>query len=475
MSEEIIPNIVHVERSVLEQIVSHTMLHSKNEWGGLLIGREEEGEMHCIAAVLPPQKTQSPGYCEFRRELFPIIRNALDAIENTFNDENFHIISWIHTHPNLGVFFSGTDQKTYGDLVKLNPALSAVVIDPVQYEWLAINSKPGNQDGFSRIELNLDHLYDFNAPDQSLIEKLKLFKEQINSERNRKLFNLKESEKINVFIPIPLKVLKNQIITSGLNHLKDTLQEVSNKLFSIESELKIKEFEEKNPEIEEIINYSSHFRAFNQEMRKWNISSVGKKIFDYDLLLLSQYNPESNILSIINVLNKIAKNLNFIPVTQMTIWYKYFQYSNPYFSDRVEWSSIRNFEIDESERFGRFYIISYKTGLFSKYKRLLFFDIHYSELFIKAIMSRVQIKFDKNEKLISKLDDYITLQNKLVKKEKEKKIRAEKIKKEADKNLKDEKPINKDDLTKNNEKEIKLSEKGTESAEQIDKEIDNDK
>ncbi|NVM02907.1 MAG: hypothetical protein HWN67_11255 [Candidatus Helarchaeota archaeon] len=432
-----IPEKLHIERSVFEQFIDHTFRFSDYEWGGLLIGREMNGELHCIAAVLPPQKTQSSGYCEFRREIFQVIRNALDDIEEKFNDENFNIITWIHTHPNLGVFLSPTDQETYTYLSKLNPSLSAIVVDPVQYELLAVNSKPGNISGFTSFTPNLNYLHNFKESNQSLIDKLKLFQQSINTEKNRKLYKLDESENIEAFIPIPIALLKDKLIMSSLMDLKINLEKINKNIFRNKENIEVKVPTEEDTEIKNLIEYLSHFRAFKQQFKSWNRYSMDIKLYERDLLSLNQFHPSFPLKITIKNLNTIGFVLKSTPVLQISLWDKYLQFSNVNFSKKIKWSSIEKMGIDDLSKTAYYHVISYKTGLFSRWKRLLIFDPYFESL--KRVLKRkVALSFNENKKLRKKFEKLMRESEKEAKKqeerlEKEVKKQEERLEKEVKK------------------------------------------
>jgi proteasome lid subunit RPN8/RPN11 len=46
------------------------------------------------------------------------------------------VVGWYHSHPNLGVFFSGTDRKTQRDFFNQSHSLG-LVVDPIrlQEKW----------------------------------------------------------------------------------------------------------------------------------------------------------------------------------------------------------------------------------------------------------------------------------------------------------------------------------------------------
>ena len=87
-SESEITDRLNFERSIFEQFLEYTRRFSKTEWGGLLIGTKIDGELHCVAAVIPPQKSKSKVYCEFKRELFTVIYNCFEKIEDKYGQND---------------------------------------------------------------------------------------------------------------------------------------------------------------------------------------------------------------------------------------------------------------------------------------------------------------------------------------------------------------------------------------------------
>lgn len=436
------PSIIHIERSVFEQFVNHTLRFSEYEWGGLLIGRKVDGELHCLAAILPPQKTQTRGYCEFKRELFPVIYNALEDLETKYNESSLNIITWIHTHPNLGVFLSSTDTDTYTYLAKMNPALSAIVLDPVQYDWLAVNSNPGNLYGYTSIDLNLDYLHDHLKQDQTLLEKLHFFQQRINSERNRKMFKLDESEKIEVFIPIPLDSLKHQIIKSSLEALKRQLEETTKILFSIESEIKIKERKELIPEIQEITDYITYFRAIEQEIRSLKTKSLNRQLFEFNLISFSQFYSNLSLESLIHQLYHFAEILAIPPIFQISLTDENLQYSRDFESSEcLSWDSIKRIESNPFYEKNFIYILSIKTG-FLKWKRFLMFNPQHDQM-IEVLKSKVRFSIQENSKYARRYNNHIREMKRIKRKMEERerdKEEAEEIKSEKQELEEKEKP-----------------------------------
>lgn len=106
-------------------------LQTRVEFGGFLIGEYvDDKTANAYAAIFPPQTEHSATYCEFDSSYMVPTRTFLE--ESGYG--NYGPVSWIHSHPGLGFFLSGTDQKTLNLLLKQNPKLLAMVVDPFTEE-----------------------------------------------------------------------------------------------------------------------------------------------------------------------------------------------------------------------------------------------------------------------------------------------------------------------------------------------------
>ncbi len=374
-----IPVSMAIERSVFEQFVNHTLRYSENEWGGLLISRIINGEIQCIASVLPPQKVQSAGYCEFKKELFPVVRSALEEIESKYHDDNFQIMTWIHTHPGLGVFLSTTDHSTFSYLGKLNPSITAVVVDPIQYDWLAVNSCPGNTYGFTSLDLDLDLLLAKDDKDPKLTEKLEVLRTKINSERNKKMLGLSPTDKIEVFVPIPIDSLFREIISSNLNGISGLLGHVKKKLFATDANITVPTKKEKKPEIQELVNYILQFRGLEREIRSWRSLQVNKQILSIDLTDYAERHQEF-IERAMYHMKDIAKKTGGIVAIRISFWDDCLQYNYANASKRVKWSSIKDLEVSVLSEEAHILGISFKKNVLSKWQHLILFVPDFEKL-----------------------------------------------------------------------------------------------
>ena len=131
-----------VPRSVVEQARSFTAPRGRLEMGGLLVGHvDDQGRNVCVAGFFPEQIQSTPTYCEFDGSWMAICTAALAYANEAPSGDgsevpSLRIIGWIHTHPDLGIFLSGTDQSTYRANMRYSPdgRFLAVVVDPLREE-----------------------------------------------------------------------------------------------------------------------------------------------------------------------------------------------------------------------------------------------------------------------------------------------------------------------------------------------------
>jgi|GEM_PF-2804349 len=124
---------MNIEKLVLvaelfDQLIGFASSYPSLEWGGVLIGERGKGVSRACIALFPSQKRQDRCYCEFDGSELVLIKNALNS-EN-MRTTKWVNVGWIHTHPNLTVFLSGIDRKSFEAWSALDANAVAVVIDP---------------------------------------------------------------------------------------------------------------------------------------------------------------------------------------------------------------------------------------------------------------------------------------------------------------------------------------------------------
>ena len=132
------PHPAMVPKEIIVQTTAFTQPRGHLEMGGLLIGHiDHEGNNVVVCGFFPRQDKASPGYCEFSGSFNAIASAACDFANERAGGPHtppLRIIGWIHTHPDIGIFLSGTDINTFGILrrASFEQRSVAVVVDPLQ-------------------------------------------------------------------------------------------------------------------------------------------------------------------------------------------------------------------------------------------------------------------------------------------------------------------------------------------------------
>ena len=135
-----------VPRSIIDQTKSFTAPKGRMEMGGLLFGHvDEQGRNICVTGIFPKQTNSTPTYCEFDGKWLAIGAGAALRANEAYPDEkspDIRVIGWIHTHPGLTVFLSGTDVSTFRKNMRFCPdgRFIAVVVDPITDEAGVFNT-----------------------------------------------------------------------------------------------------------------------------------------------------------------------------------------------------------------------------------------------------------------------------------------------------------------------------------------------
>ena len=158
-------------------------LQSREEFGGFLIGEyENEKTAKIYAAVFPPQTQNSATYCEFQSAFMAPAITLLEESGLT----KYGVVAWIHSHPGLGFFLSGTDRKTFEPLIRRNPKLLAVVVDSFNDEKAAVFANKSTSFDTTRVafEITPQHL-DEEAIFVLNMLKIKLYTSRVMVPRHR--------------------------------------------------------------------------------------------------------------------------------------------------------------------------------------------------------------------------------------------------------------------------------------------------
>ncbi len=131
---------------IIEQAAAFTAPRGRLEMGGVLVGHvDDNGANIAVTGFFPDQIEETPGYCMFDGKWMAIAAAACDHANSTIEGEGpqIRVIGWIHTHPDIGIFLSGTDIKTFRQLRDQCPErrFVAVVVDPLRNEHGVFNTE----------------------------------------------------------------------------------------------------------------------------------------------------------------------------------------------------------------------------------------------------------------------------------------------------------------------------------------------
>jgi proteasome lid subunit RPN8/RPN11 len=123
---------IRIEEPVLEAILDYSEQDLRRELGGFLLGGlvEPENRIVEVRRFWPAVDARSAAASlTFTHETWSQIHRALDQ---QFPGER--IVGWQHTHPGLGVFFSGYDLFIHRNYFR-EPWQVALVVDPRSHEF----------------------------------------------------------------------------------------------------------------------------------------------------------------------------------------------------------------------------------------------------------------------------------------------------------------------------------------------------
>jgi len=122
---------VYILETAHECLIEHLQEDTKVEHGGILFGNAYEDPKYGIyveitAAIAAPATMGTGAYLEFTAESWLGIMDYAKAAHPEAN-----IVGWYHSHPNIGVFMSGTDMRTQRAFF-YHPWCLSIVCDPVR-------------------------------------------------------------------------------------------------------------------------------------------------------------------------------------------------------------------------------------------------------------------------------------------------------------------------------------------------------
>ncbi|GEM_PF-2438749 len=122
---------VYIKEDALADLKSHLASNLRVEQGGILLGnayRDPEYQIYVeiTASVAAPATIGTGAHLEFTPDSW---QGIMDYARAEHPQEN--IVGWYHSHPNLGVFMSGTDMNTQRKFF-YHPWCLSIVCDPVR-------------------------------------------------------------------------------------------------------------------------------------------------------------------------------------------------------------------------------------------------------------------------------------------------------------------------------------------------------
>ena len=118
-----------------DQAITTHLVAEPNELGGLLLGRAFRVPF-CGAAQYPwiTLVEKSVSSDDYRNSAVSLrMGTEVWSRASAHLERGLMIVGWYHSHPNLGVFFSGTDRATQSAFFNQSYALG-LVIDPIRKE-----------------------------------------------------------------------------------------------------------------------------------------------------------------------------------------------------------------------------------------------------------------------------------------------------------------------------------------------------
>jgi hypothetical protein len=119
-----------LEKRAWERLESYLRRLPATEKCGLGLGFEDAGRSVVLAYLWPKQTSDSGAFCSFDvADLGALLPLIVDLRRSHGVQGNAGIVAWVHTHPRIGLFLSGTDRGTLGRLAAFDDSIAAVVFD----------------------------------------------------------------------------------------------------------------------------------------------------------------------------------------------------------------------------------------------------------------------------------------------------------------------------------------------------------
>ena len=242
---------ITIDESIFEQFRIYTKLYGASEWGGVCIGYQEDKVFHVLWSSFPPESAKSDSWWWFRKEIFPLVTSNIHKLTSDKKELfKYRPGVWIHTHPGLGVFLSGTDFSSFKYLTSLSPDYLAIVVDPLRNDIIAYNGElvtrepeapkkelddeaDAKENNTEPVEIKEFKEIEVEIVQPDLSNKVELtflreFRQVIQSKAAAK--QIGDTERILAFIPIEDSELKLNTMAMKVDYLESQLEKMESKL-----------------------------------------------------------------------------------------------------------------------------------------------------------------------------------------------------------------------------------------------------
>jgi proteasome lid subunit RPN8/RPN11/archaellum component FlaC len=215
-ANEIPDFFVYISESAWEEFLIHTMQiydSIRHEGQGIFLGKYFKDEFGEFAVAISYQEGDGAS----THASVEMSEQCLSEISRKCVAENLLMLTWIHTHPNFGAFYSPTDVNC----LKTNffmPFQTGIVVDILRREHKGFKVRDGNVQEFKHYSLYS-------------LERRRLFKPYDDIKRAepepQKNLNIKKKDTAGVFVSV------SDIILQEVKTIKNELEEAKNLLKKI--------------------------------------------------------------------------------------------------------------------------------------------------------------------------------------------------------------------------------------------------
>lgn len=196
---------VYVKAEAIQNLKTHLNSNLEVEQGGILFGNAYQDPVYGIyveitAAVPAPATIGTGAHLEFTSDSW---LGIMDYAKHRHPQQN--IVGWYHSHPNLGVFMSGTDMRTQQAFF-YHPWCLSIVCDPVRNKtgyFLGKNATP-----VSPVEFGHHKTFSYQTVPQQPAPATESLR-QIKPQPIPNIENDNQQEQISAITPIGVQKLLN--------------------------------------------------------------------------------------------------------------------------------------------------------------------------------------------------------------------------------------------------------------------------